>query len=247
MPETNKNPDKDIDLPDPRWKDLYRIGFIACAAFPIFIVIAVVAYFIWPYAPGFTSVMDIFSDLQTNRLGGLVSLDISVVILMPVMIFEILAVYVALKCVNESFALIALVLGLMGVVLWLVSKPLVEMVYFSNQYAAAASEVERSHYLAAGEALNAIFSGTAWMLSQFLISISGVINAFLMLRCNFFGRATAYTGLALSFFGISFWIPVIGAFLSLLGTIGGVIWYTLLARDFYHLGWGESNAILEAQ
>ena len=104
---------------DPRWKDLYRVGFVACATFPVFIIIAVVAYFIWPYAPGFTSVQEIFTDLQTNPLGGLVSLDLSVVVLMPVMIFETLAVYAALRSVNESYAFIALVLGLMGVVLWL--------------------------------------------------------------------------------------------------------------------------------
>ena len=82
----NQNPKN--NLPDPHWKELYRLGFIACAAFPIFILLAVIAYFIWPYAPGFTSVADIFTDLQTNRLGGLVSLDLSVVVLMPVMIFE---------------------------------------------------------------------------------------------------------------------------------------------------------------
>ena len=240
MSETIQNQVKDAGIPDPRWKDLYRAGFIACAAFPLFIVLAVVAYFIWPYSPGFTSVADIFTDLQTNRLGGLVSLDLSVVILMPVMVFEFLALYAALKQVNESYALIALVFGLMGGVLWLVSKPLVEMVVLSDQYAAAASEVERSQYLAAGEVLSAISSGTAWMLSQFLISISGVVSALLMLRCNYFSRATAYIGLALGLFGVSFWIPEIGAILSLLGTIGGVIWYALMARDFYRLGWRPS-------
>ena len=137
---------------DTRWKELFRIGIVACAAFPVFIILAVVAYFNWSYAPGFTTVRNIFTDLQTNPLGGLVSLDLSVVILMPVMIFEIMAVYAALKSVNESYAFIALVLGLMGVVFWLVSKPLVEMVYLSNQYAAAVSEAELNQYLAAGEA-----------------------------------------------------------------------------------------------
>jgi hypothetical protein len=226
-------------MPDSRWKELYRLGFIACAAFPVFILIAVIAYFIWPYAPGFTSVAEIFTDLQNNRFGGLVSLDLSVVVLMPVMIFEMLALYAALKGVNESYTLVALVIGLIGVVLWLVSKPLVEMVYLSEQYAAATSEVARNQYLAAGEALNAVFSGTSWMLSQFFISISGVISCLLMLRTNFFSRVTAYVGLALAIFGISFWIPVIGAILSLLGTIGGVVWYILLAKDFYRMGWQQ--------
>lgn len=231
-----KNP-LNAGTPDPRWKDLYRAGFIACAAFPVFIVLAVVAYFIWPYSPGFSSVAEIFADLQNNRLGGLVSLDLSVVILMPVLVLEMLALYAALKRVNESFSLVALVLGLLGIVLWLASKPLVEMVYLSNQYASATSEAARNHYLAAGEALNAIFSGTAWVLSQFLITISGGISCLLMLRVTFFSRATAYVGLILSVLGISFWIPVIGPALALLSTIGGVVWYALMGRDFYRLGW----------
>jgi hypothetical protein len=224
-----------IQTVDPRWKDLYRLGFIACAAFPVFILIAIIAYFIWPYSPGYTSVADIFVDLQTNRLGGLMSLDLSVVVLMPVIILEMLALYAALKQINESYALIALVFGLMGAALWWVSKPLIEMVYVSNQFAAATSEMERSQYLAAGETLSAISSGTAWMLSQFLIAISGGISSLLMLRCKYFCRATAYVGVALAFLGISFWIPEIGAFLSLLSTFGGMIWFALMARDFYRL------------
>ena len=76
------------------------------------------------------------------------------------------------------------------------------------------------------------------MLSQFLIAISGGISSLLMLRCKYFSRATAYVGLALAILGISFWIPGIGAILSLLGTLGGVIWFALMARDFYRLGWG---------
>ena len=154
---------------------------------------------------------------------------------MPVMILEMLALYAALKQINESYALIALVFGLMGAALWWVSKPLIEMVYVSNQFAAATSEMERSQYLAAGETLSAISSGTAWMLSQFLIAISGGISSLLMLRSKYFRRATAYVGVALAFLGISFWIPEIGAFLSLLSTFGGMIWFALMARDFYRL------------
>ncbi len=218
---------------DSRWKDLYRIGAIACSTFPVFILFAMIAYFIWPYAPGNTSVEQIYAELNSNRLGGLVSLDLSVVLLMPVFLFEILAVYAALKDVNESYALIALVFGIMGVVLWITSKPLVEMTYLSDQYAAATSEAAKSYYLAAGEALAAVSSGTAWMVSQVFISISGTISSLLMLRSRFFGKATAYIGLALAILGICFWIPVIGAGLSLLSTIGGVAWYALIARDFY--------------
>jgi hypothetical protein len=115
MAESRLNQVADAEVADMRWKDLYRIGCISCIAFPASIVIAVVVYFIWPYAPGFTSVADIFAVLQNDRLAGLMSIELSVIVLLPIMIPQLLAVYVALKRVNESYALIALVLGLMGV------------------------------------------------------------------------------------------------------------------------------------
>ncbi|MFN2217916.1 MAG: hypothetical protein ACK2UA_04880 [Anaerolineae bacterium] len=137
----------DTKIPDPRWRDLYRMGYISCIAFPVVIVLAVIAFFIWPYTAGFASVAGIFASLQESKLAGLISLDLSVVILMPIMIPQVLAVYAALKRVNESYALLALVLGLMGIVLWLAARPLVEMVTLSDRYAAATTDSARSQIL----------------------------------------------------------------------------------------------------
>jgi len=41
--------------------------------------------------------------------------------------------------------------------------------------------------------------------------------------------------------GLAFWVPRIGALLSLLATVGGVIWYLQLARAFYQIGWEEAG------
>jgi len=54
---------KVIGNPDLRWRDLYRIASIACIVFTLSIVIAVIAYFIWPYSPGTSSVAEMFADL----------------------------------------------------------------------------------------------------------------------------------------------------------------------------------------
>jgi hypothetical protein len=240
MLETTQNKVKEIENADPRWVDLYRIGFVACVLLAISIPLAILAYFIWPYTPGFTSLENIFATLQVDRLAGLMSLDLSVILLEPITILQVLALYVALKQVNESYALIALVLGLMGVILWLTSRPLVEMTYLSGQYAAAATEAAKNQYLAAGETFHALFNGTAWMLSQFMISISGTISDVLMLKSKYFSKATAYVGFVLAITGFTFWIPVIGIPMALVGTLGGTVWFVLMARDFFRLGWGSS-------
>lgn len=228
---------------DPRWRDLYRLGAIACIILAAAIPLAILAYFIWPYAPGVSSVAEIFASLQKDRLAGLISLDLSVILLEPLAILQTLALYVALKKVNESYALIAMVLGLMGVLFWLMARPLVELTYLSEQYAAATTEAARNQYLAAGEALHALFNGTAWMLSQFLIAISGTISALLMLKTRFFSKWTVYTGLILAIPGFIFWVPTVGMYALLIGTLAGTIWFILMARDFIRMGWSKSNSI----
>ena len=231
-----------VAAPDPRWKDLYRLGAIACILLAAAIPLAIIAYFIWPYTPGIRSVAEIFTSLQTDRLAGLMSLDLSVLILEPLAILQTLALYAALKKVNESLTLIALVLGAMGTLLWLTARPLVEMTYLSGQYAAATTEASRAQYLAAGEALHALFNGTAWLLSQFLIAASSTISDLLMLKTQFFHKWTAYTGLALAIPGFAFWMPTIGMYLSLFGTLFGTAWFILLARDFVRMGWFRPSA-----
>lgn len=240
MPETKLNQITDTTIADPRWKELYRIGFIACAAFPVLITIFIIAYFIWPYTPGLTLVADIFTILHTNRLKGLISLDLAVPVMLPILVLQMLALYVALKRVNESYALIALVFGLMGVVLWLAARPLAEMVYLSNQYAAATSDVAKHQYLAAGEALSALFNGTAWMLSQIFIPVSYTISSALMLRSKIFSKTEAYIGIVFKPLGMGILLPEVGDIVGILGTLGGVVWYLLLARTFFQLGWRPS-------
>ncbi len=220
---------------DPRWRDLYRVGAISCFAFVAAIIFAVVAYFVWSYAPGSASVATIYANLQSDRIAGLLSIELSVPVLIPITILIDLALYVALKPVNESYALIALVFGLMGAGLWLTARPVAEMAYLSDRYAMATTESAKIQYLAAGEALRALFDGTAWIASQFMIGISGFVDASLMVQGKAFSRVTGYLGIVLSLSGLCFWIPGIGAIVSLLGTIGGVVWYILIARDLTRL------------
>ncbi len=241
MSTSRKNRSINTSNTDARWIDLYKIGTMTCIVFPVMIILTVIAFFIWPYTPGVMSVADIFANLQNNLLGGLVSLDLFMVLLMPVAALITLPMYIALKEVNESYALIALVLGLMGYTVIFAARPLAEMTYLSDQYAAATSEIAQNRYLAAGEALHALFNGTAWMASMILVGVSGVILSLLMLKSIAFTKATAYSGLVVSIGGLGFLIPAIGPLLSLAATIGGVVWYGLMARDFYRLGWGQAR------
>jgi len=66
------------------------------------------------------------------------------------------AIYVSTKKANESYALLALVFGLISCILVFFMRPIAEMFYLSGQYATATTEAARNQYLAAGEALSAL-------------------------------------------------------------------------------------------
>jgi hypothetical protein len=240
MVESQRNRNPEIANSETRWTDLYRLGAVSCAIVAASVIFAVVVFFIWPYAPGRLSTSEIFAFLQNHTLGGLIALDLPLLLIELVSIPPLLALYVALKPVNESYALVALVVGLMAIVLSVQSRPLAELVLLSEGHAEATTEAARGQYLAAGQALLAYFDGTAWMVFTVFIAISGLISSLLMLRSPLFSRATAYVGVVATLPGFGFFIPVLGPLLLFVATFGGIVWYAMVARAFFRLGWNET-------
>ena len=225
----------DLKNVDPRWKDLYWLGGILNILIAVSIVFAIIAYFIWPFKPGLTSTENIFATLQANLFGGLMSLDLSLLVIGLINILPLLALYAALKQVNESYALIALILGLVSVAALIPSRPLIELISLSDKYAAATSESERIQYLAAGESLHSLFNGTAWMVYTILGNISTLISCALILQSNIFSKFLAYIGIVSAISAMAVFAPAIGPIVSLLATFGGVIWSVMIARDLFRL------------
>lgn len=225
----------DAESVDARWKDLYRIGGIASLLVAASITFAVLAYFIWPYTPGVDSTESILQTLHTNRLSGLIALDVLTVPIVLLNVLPLLALYAALKRVNESYALVALVLGLIAVPALFAARPVIEMVMLSEKFATATTAIARSQYLAAGDALLEHFSGTAWLVETICLMVSGLISSLLMLRSPVFGKTTAYVGIATSLIGFGFIIPVIGNLLFLVNTILSIVFSILVARGLFRL------------
>jgi hypothetical protein len=224
---------------DARWKDLYRIAGIAAFISMVVILLGLVTYFIWPYTPGKETTESILLFLQRDWLGGLVSLDLFLFVGNLFSITLFLALYVSLKKVNESYALIALALGLIGVVLLIPSRPISELFALSKSYSTASSEAAKSQTLAAAEALLTLFNGTNWFMNTLLGGISLLISSLLMLRSNLYSKATAYIGIITNAVVCCFFIPVAGVFLLFLSLPGYLIWYFLLARRFFQLAHGQ--------
>jgi len=198
---------------------------------------SIAAYFIWPLFPGDALVT--FTLIQSDRLAGVMSLDFLYLLgnFFAVPIF--LALYVTLQRPNEPLSGIALVLGLIGLVSLFPARPIVEMLSLSDQYASATTEVQRTQLLAAGDAMLALFHGTAFQAHYILGSISLLISSLLMLESNVYNKATAYVGITANVLVFGLFVPTIGVYLSLLSVFPFLtIWFFLLARRLFHLGRG---------
>jgi hypothetical protein len=214
------------------WEGLYLIGGVAAILLTVIPVVAILAYFIWPYAPGVMSTEAIFELVQRNPFGALMALDFFVLLGGLVSVLLLLPLYGALKVVDEGLALIALCFGLLSVAAIVAGRPIAEVFVLSEQFTQASTEAERTYALAAGAALLPSFHGTAWMVYGLGMSISYLLSTFLMLKGQIFRRSTAYVGIVTNIFIGLFIIPVVGPLFMFLGTIVGIVWSVQLAREF---------------
>jgi hypothetical protein len=128
------------------------------------------------------------------------------------------------------------------------------MLSLSDQYAAAATEAQRTTLLAAGQAMLAInrFSdpgahpGAGGYMSLLLIAAAGMITSVVMLRSDVFNRATAYVGILASGLDLAYcvafaFVPAVDSellavcFISAAGLFL-MIWHILIGRRLFQLG-----------
>lgn len=221
------------DVIEVGWSPLYTIGGVAALMVVLFIPVAIYVFIAWPPP---TTVVDWYALFQSNRLVALIDMDILIVLSNIVSIPLTLALYVALRRTNESYMAIALVLELVGAATYFASNPVLTMISLSNQYAVAATDVQRSMLLAAGQGMLATYQGTAFWVSNAVGGISLLIISVVMLRSGIFSKITAYIGIVANVVGFGLFIPnQIGIFISILGVVGLAIWYVMVALRLFQL------------
>jgi hypothetical protein len=219
----------------PDLKVLYTLGGVIAITILVIMVVSVMGFIAWPNAAGTTPTVEIFNLVQSNIWATFIALDLGLSITNLISVLLYLALYMALKRVNEIFALISLILGLVAAAALIAGRPLFEIFTLSDLYMAADTETEQALYLTAGETLLVQFHGAAWHTYMFLGAVASLINAILMLRSQSFSRALAYIGIVTFSINLLFWIPVVGFMLLFVAMLFSVPWYILLARDFFRL------------
>ena len=236
MSQSESDRAANVQATDSRWRSLCRIGAVAAVVSVVVIPLSIIAFFVWPLWPD-----NILELIQRDWLAGLMGLDFGYLFSNVFAIPFFLVLYVTLKEVDEGWALLALAIGLIGLVCLVPARPIPEMFALSDQYAAAATEAERAGYLVASEAMLTHFHGMAYHVHYVFGSASLLISSFLMLRSATFKRATAYVGIVTNIVVFGFYVPEVGVWISMLSVVGYLVWYILIARRLIRLGWGSSQ------
>ncbi len=241
----------DIEVEDPAWKGFYRIGGAAALIATVLFLSDIVVLIALGPLPNTAN--DWFMLLQNNRVIGIFQLFFTDLIGMVLMIPIVFALYAALRQANRVYSALAMALAFIGIAIILATNTNYSLIYLSNQYAAATTEVQRAQLLSAGEStLAAGMWGTGPLVAGFFVESALVIFSVVMLqdRAHVFGKGTAYLGilahgldLAHSIVFLVF-IPVFNSDLAVtIGTsllaIGGtlqLLWYPLVARRLLQLG-----------
>jgi hypothetical protein len=228
------------EMADAGWKSLYKVGGVAAVLSAVFIPIQMIVFVVWP-PPLEGTVSDWFRLFQTNRLIGLVDLDLLLVADNVLLIPLLLALYVTLRRASESLMAIATTLGIVGIVLFITSNPAIEMLSLSDHYAAATTDAQRATFLAAGQAMLASWQGTSFQVGYLLSSVAGIVIPAVMLRGTIFSKPIAVLGILANAIGLGLYLPSIGIFLALFSVLFLELWYILLGRRLLQLGQGASN------
>lgn len=217
------------------WAGLYRLGSGAALAL---VIISLSQFVVFAAAPPPLAggAADWFALFQQSSVKGLLAFEGLLVVYAVLAVLVALALCVALWPASRSLSASFLVLSLTGGLMFIVARPAFEMLFLSGRYAAAATEAERAVALAAGEAMVAVFHGTAFQVSYFLGSLSGLLIAGAMLRSPIFGRAAAYLRLASSVLDFGLFVPGVGLFISLGSVVCLLVFNLLVARRLWQLG-----------
>jgi hypothetical protein len=93
--------------------------------------------------------------------------------------------------------------------------------------------------LAAGQAVLTTWQGTAFDMSYVLGGVAGMIIAVVMLRSDVFSKAIALIGIILkAILLVPPTVGTIGLILSFLSLVPLAIWWVLISRRLFQLGYG---------
>jgi hypothetical protein len=195
---------------DSTWNSLYKIGGAAALVCALMYIITLAVYIPANFAePPPETVLEWFMVFQNSPITGLFYLGLGDIVIMLLWGPMSLALYAVLKQSNHTWSLIATTFVFVGIAVYLATNTAFSMLSLSQEYAAAATDAEKSILLAAGHTFLAVTRGTGGLYTGMqLVWFAGLILSVVMLRSETFSKATA-------------WVGILGLGLLVVGIIGG--------------------------
>lgn len=245
--------------PEAGWRTLYRIAGVAALLAGVLFrrnIAAEISVFTHSSPPG--AVEDWFRLLQNNRLLGLAYLSIFDVANYLLLSLMFVALYAALRRINQGLMTAALALGLVGASISIAANAAFSMLSLSNQFAVATAEAERALLVAAGQSLLALshFS-TGGQVGLLLVAVASVTISILLLQGGVFGRTIPFFGALAGVLDIAyslaviFW-PRVGiarlsvCFLPAAGLFW-MLWHIAVGWKLCRSGWSRPGKLLASE
>ena len=245
----------DSEIADPRWRGLYIAGGVVALIAVVFFrrnfgteMVAFGGFGFWNVpAVHPSTAAGWFTLLRDDPFVGLLLFDVIDLVNYALVGLILLALYAALHRAGRSAMAIATAFGLVGVAVYLASNHAFAMLSLSERHAAATTDAQRAMFLAAGEALlaiynpGAIYQGTGYYVGYSLVLLAGLIISIVMLRSRVFNRATACAGilanaLALTDFLVLAFAPALYGLPTVASALFRVAWMVLIALGLFRLG-----------
>ena len=230
---------------DSVWKPLYKVGGIAPLVALAFYLIQVLAMLSGEPYPATAEAW--FSLFQRSKVLGLLYLNALDILSIAFLGTMFLALYIALRRRHGSGMAIAAFFAFLGVAVFVVPRvATLAVLPLSDQYAAAATEAQRSQLLAAAQALGSLAQATPQTAGFFFLAVAVLIISAVMLRAAAFGKAAAYAGLLAGLLTLAddaclVLAPSAAAVLMPISGAIWLIWWLLVSRGLFQLGRSEKG------
>ena len=222
---------------DQSWKGLYRWGgLLALLVGVLYFAIIALALAMGTPPTGTGALLEYYNDNAALAYGAFGLAIVSDIMLAPV----VFALYLALRGINKNAMLVASGFGGLFLVLdmGVTGTAAITLVNLGQNYAAAATDIQRTAYLAMADNSLAIVSAGQHLFSSAVPSLWGLIASLVMLK-GIFSKATAYVGIAGSIVGLAYvlniFVPALTILLPFEIILFG-IFFLLAGSKLYGLG-----------
>jgi hypothetical protein len=232
---TNASRGNASTIVDESWKGTYKLGGVCLFLTWVFFIIGFVLTI--AQGPPPVAIEEILSSIGRQKL--LYQTTNWVFVLSDLVpIPAMLALYLALKEIKRTHALVATAIGLLGVSMAIILRLGVHtMGILGAGYLAASSEAQRAGYVFAAELINGATDPGLYLANRLLFGWTLIIS--IAMLEGVFGKGAAYLGIVTGIIGIAAMIGVFVpalAMIGLFGSIGWIIWWPMIGFKLYKLG-----------